>query len=183
MEMHEDLLRQWTMAVTARAAQRNETMGLLWEDKTATGVKVEGLTIPPHEQQAKTECVVGECELQGAIRWGRAMGGWSLGWVHTHPNHVPLLSAQDVCSTNTLGILLRSILLEGRAPTAMVQSWISRGGCGVVSALKAYKLTREGQEAVARCAARARRAPGVPHDHHRHLEGVWEDGQPHPVTS
>ena len=104
-----------------------------------------------------------------------------LGWVHTHPNHMPLLSAQDVCSTNALGILLRAILPEGRAPIAMVQSWISRGGCGVVSALKAY--TREEQEAAARCAARARRAPGIPDDYHRHrhLEGVWDHDQPHPV--
>ena len=102
-----------------------------------------------------------------------------MGWVHTHPNHVPLLSGQDVCSTNTLGILLRSILLEGRAPIAMAQSWITGGGCGVVSALKAYKLTQEGQEAAARCAARA---PGVPHDYHQHLEGGWDDDQPHPLT-
>ena len=110
------------------------------------------------------------------------MGGCCIGWVHTHPNHVPLLSAQDVCSKNALGILLRSILPEGRAPIAMVQSWINRGGCGVASTLKAYKLFQEGQEAAARCAATARRAPGVPHDYHQHLEGVWDDDEPHPVT-
>ena len=64
----------------------------------------------------------------------------------------------------------------------MVQSWMCRGGCGVVSALKAYKLTQEGQEAAARCAAKARRAPGVPHDYQQHLEGVWDEDQPHPFT-
>ena len=96
-------------------------MGLLWGDKTTTGIRVGGLIIPPHERQAKTECVVGERDLQGAIQWGRDMGGCWLGWVHTHPNHVPLLSAQDICSTNTLGILLVPILPEGRAPIVMVQ--------------------------------------------------------------
>ena len=183
VEMQEDIIRQWTMADTAQAAQGNETMGLLWRDKTATGIRVEGLIIPPHERQAKTECVVRERETyRGAIQRGKDMGGCWLEWVHTYPNHVPLLSAQDVCSTNTLGILLRPILPEGRAPIAMVQSWISRGGCGVVNDLKAYKLTHEGQEAPARCASKARRAPGVPHDYHRHLEGVWDDDEPHPVT-
>ena len=119
-------------------------MGLLWGGgggKTATALGLEGLIIPPHERQAKAGSVVGQRELHGAIKWGRDMGGCSVRWVHTHPNHVPLLSAQDVCSTNTLGILLRSILAEGRAPIAIVQTWISRGGCGVVSALKAYTLT------------------------------------------
>ena len=60
-----------------------------------------------------------------AIKWGRGMGGWWLGWIHTHPNHLPVLSAQDVCATNTLGMHLSLILLEGRAPIAMVQSWVS----------------------------------------------------------
>ena len=76
---------------------------------------MEGLIIPSHKRQAKTECVVGERELQGAIQWGRVMGGWWLGWVHAHPNHVLVLLEQDICFTNTLGILLRSILPEGRA--------------------------------------------------------------------
>ena len=52
----------------------------------------------------------------------------------------------------------------------------------MVSALKAYKLTQEGHEAAARFAARAQRAPGVPHDYHRHLQGEWDDDQPHPLT-
>ena len=98
--------RQWTMAVTPQVGHRNETMELLLGDKTTTGLRVEGLIISPHERQAETECVVGDRELQGAIQWGRDMGGCLLGWVPTHSNHVPLLSAQDVCSTNTLGILL-----------------------------------------------------------------------------
>ena len=109
---------------------------------------------------------------------GRLLAGVG---AHT-PNHVPLLSAQDVCSTNTLGILLRPILPEGRGPIAMVQSWISIEGRGVAGALKADKLTQEGHEAAARCVARARRAPGVPHDYHRHREGVWDDDKPHRVT-
>ena len=51
---------------------------------------------------------------------GRLMVG-----VGAHPNHVPLLSAQDICSANTLGILFGSIILEGTAPIAMGQSWIN----------------------------------------------------------
>ena len=156
--MHEDLLRHWTTAVTGQASEGNETMGLLWGDKIATRVKVEGLIIPLHERQTRTEYVVGELELEEAIKWGRDMGGWWLGWVHTHPNHRLLLLVQDVCTTNTLGIHLRSILLEGRATIAMVRSWVSRGGYGVVNALKAYKLTSEGHKVASRCATRAPRA-------------------------
>ena len=52
----------------------------------------------------------------------------------------------------------------------------------MANALTAYNLTQEGQEASARCATRARRAPGVPHDYHRHREGVWDDDEPHIVT-
>ena len=50
METQEDLLHQWTMAGTAQAAKGNETMGLLWGDKTTTGIRVEGLIIPPHDR-------------------------------------------------------------------------------------------------------------------------------------
>ena len=42
-------------------------MGLLWGDGIATGVRAEGLIIPLHERQEKTECVVGERGLQGEI--------------------------------------------------------------------------------------------------------------------
>ena len=81
MEMQEDLLCQWTMAVTAQATQGNETMGLLWGDKTTTEVRVEGLIIPPHERQAKTECmVVGKIGVRG--RREGPTGGDSVGKGH-----------------------------------------------------------------------------------------------------
>ena len=89
-------------------------MGLLWGDKTATGVKVEGLMIPLHELHTRMECVVGEWELEEAMKLGRGMGGWWLGWIHTYPNHLRMRA------TNAMGIHLRLILPKGRVPVAMV---------------------------------------------------------------
>ena len=39
----------------------------------------------------RMECVGGEWEPVEAVQWGRGMGGWWLGWIHTHPNHLPVL--------------------------------------------------------------------------------------------
>ena len=64
------------------------------------------------------------------MKWRRGMGGWWLGWIHKHPNHLLVLSTQDVCATNALGIHLRSILLEGRAHVAMVHNWVNMRGLG-----------------------------------------------------
>ena len=90
---------------------------------------MEGLIIPPHKLQTKMGCMVGE---------------W-LGWIHVHPNHLPVSSAHNICTTKMLLIHLGSFLPEGRAPIAIIFSWFSRGGgCGVVRAVKAYKLTQEG---------------------------------------
>ena len=111
----------------------------------------------------------------------REVGGWG-GYIHTQITCQCCWPKTFVPQMRWEYIHLRSILPQGRAPIAMVQSWVSRGGCGVVSTLNAYKLTQEGQEAASRCAARAWRAAAAPHDHHRHREGVWEDDQPHPVT-
>ena len=96
-------------------------MGLLWGNTTAEGVKIEEMIIPPHEAQTATKCVVGDWDLIAALQWGHDMGDWWLGWIHTHPIHLPVLSAQNICATNALGIHLGPLLPEGRAPVAVVQ--------------------------------------------------------------
>ena len=69
-----------------------------------------------------------EREAQGSERRNRRrqLGGEG-GYMHTQ---ITCKCHRRVCATNVLGIHLRSILLEGRA--AMVQRWVSTGGCGVV---------------------------------------------------
>ena len=62
---------------------------------------MEGLIIPPHERQAKRECVVAETGLQGAIQWGRDMGGCWLGWVRTHTQIACHYSQHKMCVPQT----------------------------------------------------------------------------------
>ena len=88
--MQEDLLQQWTMAVAAQAAEGNETRGLLCGGPNghgSTSGRTHNPPPPPNLLLTKTEYVVGEWDLKEAIKRGREMGGWWLGWVHTHPTH------------------------------------------------------------------------------------------------
>ena len=128
VEIEEELLRQWTTAFTAQATAGNETMGLLWGNRTAEGVKIEGILIPPHEAQTATECVVGDWDLIAAALWGQcsgdktwAVGGWG-GYIHT-------LIACEYCQRKTSAPPMRLGYTWGHSCRREEHQWpLSRAG-------------------------------------------------------
>ena len=185
VELPKDILETWNQAVREAASQGKETMGLLWGTRTENGVKVGGLHIPRHDVQTSHHCAVGDEALTEAVSWGASLGGKLVGWIHTHPGHVPVLSALDVCTLNTIGQTLWSIIPEGGPAVGVVQSWTSPAdevACAPMKGgLKAYTMSVLGMEVANRCAAIRRKKPGMDHRYHEHLAGVWDDDDPHPV--
>ena len=110
-----------------------------------------------------------------------------VGWIHTHPGHEPVLSALDVCALNTTGQMLWAIIPEGGPVVGVVQSWTSPAdevACTPLKGgLKAYTMSALGTEVANTCAAIRRKKPGVDHQYHEHLAGVWDDDDPRPVWS
>ena len=78
-----------------------------------------------------------------------------------------MLSALHVCTLNTIGQTLWSIIPEGGPAVGVVQSWTSPAdevACAPLKGgLKAYTMSVLGMEVANRCAAIRRKKPGVDH--------------------
>ena len=148
-------------------------------------VKIGGVHIPRQSIQTRNHCTVGDKALAEVVSWGTSLGGKLVGCIHTHPGHEPVLSALDVITLNTIRETPWSIIPEGGLAVGIMQSWTSsvdgvactplKGG------LKAYTMSALGTEVANKCAAIRRKTPGVEHQYHEHIAGVWDDDDPHPV--
>ena len=185
VELPKDILETWNQAVREAASQGKETMGLLWGIRTKYGVKVGAVHIPRHDIQTSNRCAMGDEALTEAVSWGTSFGGKLVGWIHTHPGHEPVLSALDVCTPNTIGQTLWSIIPEGGPVVGVVQSWTSRAdevACTPLKGgLRAYTMSALGTEVANKWGAIRRETPGVDHQYREHIAGVWADDDPHPV--
>ena len=110
--------------------RRNKTRegdhGIVVGEKDTKRVKVGCVRLPRRGIQTTNHCTVGHEALVEAVSWGTSLGRKLVGWIHTHPGHEPVLSALDVCTPNTIGQTLSSIILDGGPRVGVVQSLTSQ---------------------------------------------------------
>ena len=163
----------------ARSKARAGHHGVVVGEKDTEWVKVGAVHIPTHNVQTSTLCAVGDGALAEAISWGTSLGGKLVGWVHTHPRHEPVLSVLDVCTLNTIGQMLWSIIPKAGPAVGVVQSWTSLANgvaCTLLKGgLKAYTMSALGTEVANKCAAIHKKTAGLEHVYHEHIAGVWDD--------
>ena len=107
---------------SSKPRERDHGIGL-WGIRTKNGVKVGDVHILRHDVQTSNQCAVGDEALTEAVSWGTSLGEKLVGWIRTHPGHEPVLSTLNVCTLNTIGQTLWSIIPEGGPAVGVVQSW------------------------------------------------------------